>query len=301
MKARDTMSWLLGAAAGAAAMYLLDPQSGQKRRQYLKEQAEEYWEDAGEMLGSGWETVSHKARDLGGNVVDTAQDYGHRLADQARDWGSSLTSSVSKQARDYIPSTRQMKRDLRSYGQDLWDRASKGVRQATGTEQSSPVLPVVLTAVGCCALGAGLMYVIDPQRGRSRRAWLMDKTTSMFRRTGKSMYGMGKDMTNRAYGAAHQVSSYWQGDASSSGSLSERVRSEVGRVVSHPKLVEVMCDSQGNVTLSGYVLESEAPMLIPKLESVPGVKLVISRLESVSTPQDLDRRAGSRTQQTAKM
>ena len=301
MKARDTMSWLLGAAAGAAAMYLLDPQSGQKRRQYLKEQAEEYWDNAGDMLGGGWETVSQKARDLGGNVVDTAQDYGQRLADQARDWGSSLTSSVSKQARDYIPSTRQMKRDLRSYGQDLWGRARKGVRQATGTEQSSPVLPVVLTAVGCCALGAGLMYVIDPQRGRSRRAWLMDKTRSIFSRTGKSMYGKGKDLANRAYGTAHEAGSYWRGDSSPSGSLSDRVRSEVGRVVSHPKLVEVMCDSGGNVTLSGYVLESEAPLLIPKLETVPGVKLVISRLESVSTPQELDRRAGSRTQQTAKM
>jgi len=301
MKARDTVSWLLGAAAGAAAMYLFDPQSGQKRRKYLKEQAEEYWEDAGEMLGSGWETVSQKARQLGGNVVDTAQDYSERLVERAKGLGSSLTSGVSGQARDYIPGTRQITRDLRDYGQGLWGRARGRMRQAAGVERSSPVLPIVLTAVGCCALGAGLMYVIDPHRGRARRAWLMDKTTSMFRRTGRSIYGRGKHLANRAYGAAHEMGSHWQRDSSATGKLNDRIRSELGRAVSHPRLVEVMCDSNGNVTLSGCVLESEAPSLISRLESIPGVALIISRLESVRTPQELDRRAGSRTQQPAQM
>jgi hypothetical protein len=282
-------------------MYLLDPESGQKRRQYLREQAGEYWENAGDMLGSGWETVSQKARQLGGNVADTAQDYRQRLVEQARGLGSSLSSSLSGQARDYIPSSRQITRDLRDYGQGLWGRARGRVRHAAGVEQSSPVLPIVLTAVGCCALGAGLMYVIDPHRGRARRAWLMDKTTSMVSRTGKSMYGRGKHLANRAYGAAHKVGSYWHRDSDATGNLNDRIRSELGRAVSHPRLVEAICDSKGNVTLSGCVLESESSSLISQLESIPGVSLVISRLESVSTAEELDRRAGNRTQQPAKM
>jgi gas vesicle protein len=325
MKTRDTMSWLFGAMAGAAAMYLLDPDTGARRRKYLKQHAEEYLENAGDALGSGWEMVSGKAREIGGTVADTAQDYGHRLADQAKDLGSSWSrragstasdlsdqasgwlsrggkwlSSHRGQAKDYIPSTRQMKRDLRDYGQGLWERTRGRVHKMTG-EDSSPVIPVVLTAVGCCALGAGLMYVIDPQRGRSRRAWLMDKTQSIFRRTGRSMYRGGKDMANRAYGAAHELGGRWQQRSSSSNQLSERVRSEMGRAISHPRLVEVMCDDKGTITLSGCVIESEAAPLIERIENMPGVNLVVSRLESVATLEDLDRRAGSRTQRASQM
>jgi gas vesicle protein len=285
--------------AGAAAMYLMDPESGRRRRKYLKEQAGDYLEGAEEMIGTGWETVAQKARKLSGNAVDKAQDYGQRVVDQARDLGSSLQSGWSKNARDYIPSTRQMTRDLRDYGQGLWGRARGRMRRATG-EESSPVIPVVLTAVGCCALGAGLMYVIDPQRGRARRAWLMDKTQSIFRRTGRSVYRGGRDLVNRAYGAAHEMGAMGRQETAS-GNLTDRVRSELGRITSHPRLVEVMCDSNGAVTLSGCVLENEARPLISQLESLPGVKLVISRLETVNGVEELDRRAGSRTQHAAQM
>jgi hypothetical protein len=305
-------------------MYLMDPDMGQKRRKYLKAQAGGYLEGTCEMLGSRWEAISDKAREWGGAFADTAEGCGTRIVEQAKDVGSSWRDKASSsasdladntrgwlgrggkwlshytsKAREYVPSARQIKRDLRDHGKEMWSRARSTARRTSG-EESTPVMPIVLTAIGCCALGAGLMYVIDPQRGRSRRAWLRDKTRSFFRRTGRSMYHGGKDLANRAYGTMHEAGKFWQGSDSSS-NLEQRVRSQLGRMTSRPRLVEVMCDDNGSVTLSGYVLDREAASLISNLESIPGVNIVISRLESLGSLEDLDRRAGSRSQGVPQM
>jgi hypothetical protein len=54
-----------------------------------------------------------------------------------------------------------------------------------------------------------------------------------------------------------------------------------------------MADANGCVTLSGCVLSSESDELIATVESIPGVSLVVNRLESKETPQELDRAAGA--------
>lgn len=285
-KTQNLLSLLCGALAGAAAMYLLDPETGQRRRQLIRRQAGDYLGSAGETLQSGWEKVAHRARDVGGAVAHSARDIGSAVADRAKEW----TGAASEQAEDVTDygnrlwgRVQQLGRRIGSRAEDLRDRARGAV------ERSTPLLPISLTGIGCCAIGAGLMYLMDPHRGHSRRARLADKITSFARRTRRSISRTGEDWRNRAYGMAAETRSKFQDRGPiSSEQLLQRVRSEMGRAVSHPRLIQVMADANGTVTLTGRVLASESDLLISTVESVRGVNLVVNRMEVKNTEQELN-------------
>ena len=333
-KTENLISLLGGALAGAAAMYLLDPELGKRRRRYIADQAGEYLHSTGEALQSGWETLGQRAHDVGQTITDKAQDYGSRLGDLAQDYASRaadqargigdsaaeaagglrrsgwrlmdrLRGHVQDRADDYSE-------NVSDYGNRLWKRvrnigntlsrsasdAAERARHAVQPQRSAQ--PVILTGLGCCALGVGLMYLMDPQRGRARRAWLGDKFASLTRRTGRSFYRTGRDLANRAYGVAAETRGrFRQSQPLSSEQLLNRVRSEIGHVVSHPRLVQAMADANGCVTLSGRVLTSEAGRLVSTVESVPGVSLVVNRLDVKPNEQELQ--AGQEQQGVAQM
>ena len=67
------------------------------------------------------------------------------------------------------------------------------------------------------AIGAGLMYLFDPSRGRSRRARIRDKAVSVWNDTGDAIEGRTHDMANRAHGLLHDAASVF-----SPGSASQR-------------------------------------------------------------------------------
>ena len=325
-KTENLVSLMGGALLGAAAMYLLDPDMGKRRREHLAEQAGDYAGRAGEAVQSGWENVADRARDLSQTIAETAEDYAGRLGhrrgggsswtERAKGWASGLSGTAddlrsrgrkwfgrySDTAQDYASDMASDTADnITDYGNRLWNkvrnlgsrvssRAEDLVEDAKsrfGEQHMSPVLPVTASAVGCFALGCGLMYLMDPLRGRSRRAWLSDKVSSMVRRTGRSFYRTGQDMANRAYGTAYEAQSRFTGGAWVPGEqLTQRVRSELGHVVSQPGLIDVMCDANGAVTLAGSVLPEESDQLIAVIEAIPGVNLVINRLQSRSREQE---------------
>ena len=61
---------------------------------------------------------------------------------------------------------------------------------------------IVLTGVG---VGAGLMYILDPDRGRRRRALARDKATSTWNRSEKYVGTMSRDLANRSRGLVHDA------------------------------------------------------------------------------------------------
>lgn len=283
------------------------------------------WEKVAQGARSVGQTVAEKAQEYGQNLTDIAQDYGQRLSEHARDVGSGMsdragdagdmlsdaTHNLRRRGRsllgwlrgkteDYRGSASDVAENITDYGNRLWGQVShlgkrirRGARERMeaareAAEPSTPVMPITMTAVGCCAIGAGLMFLMDPQRGRARRAWLADKLTSSVRRTGRSFYRTGQDLANRAYGTAVETRSKFQREPISSEQLLQRVRSEMGRAVSHPRLVQVMTDANGTVTLSGRVLASETDRLVSTVESIRGVRLVINRLEPKNTEQELN-------------
>ena len=61
--------------------------------------------------------------------------------------------------------------------------------------------------IGGAGLGAVLMYVLDPERGKRRRALARDKAVSLAKDTGRAVARTSRDLGNRAKGVAAEVRS----------------------------------------------------------------------------------------------
>lgn len=55
------------------------------------------------------------------------------------------------------------------------------------------------------AIGAGVMYLLDPRRGRRRRALLRDKAVKMERKLVDKGTGKARDLANRSKGVVSRV------------------------------------------------------------------------------------------------
>lgn len=115
------------------------------------------------------------------------------------------------------------------------------------------------------ALGAGLMYLLDPDEGKSRRATLGDRLS----RARKGAQGFVGDATPDL-----------------DDGIAGRVRAKLAGYVSHPGALSVEA-RYGSVTLSGPVLRGEAEALIGAVSSVRGVREVLNRLEPHDPDEDL--------------
>lgn len=126
-------------------------------------------------------------------------------------------------------------------------------------------------------VGAGCMYLMDPDRGRSRRALLRDKTTSAYREVGISLERAQADLANRVDGLLAQAKSAVQHEPVEEDQLIARVRAKLGRLVSHPHAIDVIA-RDGTITLGGAVLEDEAQKLVSGVGSIRGVSSVCDHL-----------------------
>lgn len=147
--------------------------------------------------------------------------------------------------------------------------------------------------LGGVGLGAALMYVLDPERGKRRRAVVRDKAVRVTRKTGDSLGARSRDWKNRAKGVAAEVKSLTRKEEVSDAVLDERVRAAIGRVVSAPGAIEVT-STAGTVTLFGAVLASEVDDLISAIRGVAGVEDVENRLEMHATADDVPALQGAR-------
>lgn len=140
-----------------------------------------------------------------------------------------------------------------------------------------------LNLLGGVGIGAFLSYLLDPDRGRRRRALARDKAARLWSRGGRWAGGVSRDMGNRARGLVTQLQGRREEAPVDEDVLVARVRSEIGRVVSHPRAIEVTA-SAGRVTLSGPILTREVEDLLSCVCSVRGVKGVDNRLEVHDEP-----------------
>lgn len=152
--------------------------------------------------------------------------------------------------------------------------------------------------IGGLGLGASVMYLLDPDRGRRRRAMLRDGISARAFDSERFFKKSGRDIGNRVRGmAAKTRNRVFPAGPVEDDVLAERVRSKMGRYISHPGAIEVSA-AAGRVTLRGPVLADEADGLIRAIESVRGVREVEDRLEVHSDPESVpalqggSRRAG---------
>jgi gas vesicle protein len=136
------------------------------------------------------------------------------------------------------------------------------------------------------AVGAGAMFLLDPDRGRRRRALVRDKTRRAARKTRDAIDARSRDVANRTLGAAAEVRSRIAGErAERVGDevIVQRVRAALGRLVSHPRAIEVVAHD-GRVRLSGPVLAEDVDELLTVVPSIRGVTGFDNQLEVHDSP-----------------
>lgn len=134
-------------------------------------------------------------------------------------------------------------------------------------------------------IGAGLMYYLDPDRGRRRRAMVRDQVVHYGHKADRAMDTAARDIRNRAVGVASEARGRMRGGEEAPTSVVEaRVRSAIGRAASHPGALGVSADHDGRITLTGPILGEEVDRVISTVESVRGVRDVIDRMEVHESP-----------------
>lgn len=132
-------------------------------------------------------------------------------------------------------------------------------------------------------IGAGLMYVFDPERGKRRRAQMSDKVRHIANVTDDAIGKTSRDLANRVTGIVAQAESLFMNGEAPDEVLVARVRSKLGRVVSHPSSIKVAA-AAGQVTLTGPVLAREVQGLLTSVSGIKGVIGVENLLEVHDQP-----------------
>jgi len=138
--------------------------------------------------------------------------------------------------------------------------------------------------VAAITLGGAAMYLFDPSRGRRRRALMRDKLKRSAHQLESAVAVTSSDLQNRAKGVSAAAKHLFGDKTADSPVLIARVRSKIGRLVSHPSSLEVSADN-GVVTIRGPILEHELRDLLAGVSAVPGVNEVKNELVTHRTAQ----------------
>ena len=137
--------------------------------------------------------------------------------------------------------------------------------------------------LGGAAIGVALMYFLDPNTGRRRRARTRDQVAHAARLVNQGARVTARDTVQRAQGAWAEAKRMFVQEEVADDALIGRVRAELGRLVSHPHAIEV-ASSGGHVTLIGPILSHEVRPLLRSVRRVGGVRAVSDQLTVYSEP-----------------
>lgn len=132
------------------------------------------------------------------------------------------------------------------------------------------------------AIGAGLMYILDPDRGRRRRSRLRDQVVHGAHEVedlGEGVASRARHLRNRARGAVIEARGRLTREEVDDTILEARVRSQLGRLVPDPSSIRVTSE-HGRVTLRGHASQSDFGHIVEGVQNVPGVHDVINRMEA---------------------
>lgn len=156
--------------------------------------------------------------------------------------------------------------------------AAEDERDAHEDKGGIDVATGMLLAAGTALLGAGIMFFMDPARGRRRRHIARDKVKHTWRVIEDNARKAARDAAHRAQGLVAETKARFRDEEVPDDTLVARVRSAMGRVVSNPGAVVVDAHG-GTVVLSGVILEDELEPLLTTVWGVRGVTEVENRLE----------------------
>ncbi len=134
---------------------------------------------------------------------------------------------------------------------------------------------------GGLLLGVGLMYFLDPIRGRKRRARINEAVMRAQRQERELLAKASRDARQRAHGLVERTKHRPSPDAPDQ-VIESRVRACLGRAVSHPGALDVVVHD-GRVVLRGPVFTYEADFVLRAVRRVAGVREVVDRMERHDT------------------
>jgi osmotically-inducible protein OsmY len=139
--------------------------------------------------------------------------------------------------------------------------------------------------IGAMGLGAALMYFLDPDTGKRRRALARDKYVHGKTALQDATEAAVRNAANQTRGAIARVQNRIASkpeEMVDDSILLERVRAAMGHVITDPHAIEIRVN-EGCVILKGPALPHEIGELVACAERVRGVREVDNRL-SVSNP-----------------
>ena len=172
--------------------------------------ATDHLSDAADSAVGSARSAHKQARARVDDAVSTARSYGRSAQKQARDQTADAVASAQAYGRSTYKQAKSMHDDWWDRASELPDRARTLARRALGvaepeTHSIAKATGITAGTIGVVVLGAGLMYFLDPQKGRARRAQLVDKINSTTRQSGNKMRQYGHHLGNKAQGYAAQA------------------------------------------------------------------------------------------------
>ena len=134
--------------------------------------------------------------------------------------------------------------------------------------------PTVL--FGGLGLGIGLMYWLDPDRGKRRRALLRDRARHLSKVANRELNRKANDLRNRAQGVWFDTEKLFESETFTDKRIVGQIRTKLGRLSSHPHAVKTVVEN-GKVTLSGLILADEVETLLKGIASTCGVREIENR------------------------
>lgn len=152
-----------------------------------------------------------------------------------------------------------------------------------------------ITLVSGMILGATVMYIFDANRGSRRRAYARDRVFHAGNVLGRGLRKRSRDWVNRAWGSVAELRSNLKDRMATvpDEQLVDRVRSQLGHVVSHSGLLRVEA-RDGCVLVSGPVLEGEMEKIRRRIAQTRGVKECVLDVEPQADLERLSGQQGSR-------
>lgn len=126
-------------------------------------------------------------------------------------------------------------------------------------------------------VGAALMYLLDPERGKRRRALAKDKLVHATHVTAQEADVTSRNAVNHVRGLIARMRSRVRSERVPDSVLAERVRARLGHLAPHAGSIDVTV-REGRVTLAGPAVGSALDALLTDVARVRGVVGIDNRL-----------------------
>lgn len=141
-------------------------------------------------------------------------------------------------------------------------------------------------------VGAGAMFLLDPDRGGRRRALIKDKAVSLSHTSKDALDKTARDLRNRATGVIAETKARFSEGHVPDEALVDRVKAALGRYPVHDRAIHVEADN-GTIILSGDTLEDELGIILEAASAVRGAKDVVNNLSVHQTAEGISALQGT--------